>query len=125
MSGRANTLRKLRQEDGTVLLSQLHWCASHWCKFKGLMLRKQISPNEGLLFVYDKEGTVETSIHMLFMRFAISVIWLDAQGVVVDKKLAKPWRPVYVPQKPAQYFIEASPALLERVMIGDRLTFEP
>ena len=70
MSGRPQ-LRALRQEDGTVLLTQLHWCASHWCKFKGLMLRKQISPDEGLLFVYDKESTIETSIHMLFMRFAL------------------------------------------------------
>ncbi|MEO1441151.1 MAG: hypothetical protein AAFV33_12175, partial [Chloroflexota bacterium] len=55
--------------------------------------------------------------------FSIAVVWLDASGVVVDKKLAKPWRLAYVPQKPAQYFIEANVDLLERVEIGDVIQF--
>jgi hypothetical protein len=43
---------------------------------------------------------------------------------VVDAKLAKPWRLAYLPQKPAQYYIEGVPALLERVAVGDQLRFD-
>nr|MBN1228139.1 DUF192 domain-containing protein [Anaerolineae bacterium] len=114
----------LRKEDGTVLLARLRWCESYWCKFKGLMLRKHLPEDEGLLFVYKRESKLDTSIHMLFMNFAIATIWLDASGVVVDKVLAKPWRLAYAPARPAQYFVEAPPSLLDRVIIGDRLVFE-
>lgn len=58
------------------------------------------------------------------MRFSIAVVWLDSTGKVVDKTLAKPWRPAYAPSVPAQYFIEANPSLLDRVVIGDVLNFE-
>ena len=121
----ANTQwRTLLQEDGTVLLKHLKWCENYWCKFKGLMLRRNLPEDEGLLFVYGRESRVDTTIHMLFMRFPIATVWLDKNGVVVDKVLAKPWRPAYAPAQPAQYFIEACPSLLDRVMIGDRLNFE-
>jgi len=50
--------------------------------------------------------------------------WLDASGKVVDKKLAKVWRPAYAPVAPAQYFLEANTELLERVQVGDILRFD-
>jgi hypothetical protein len=49
---------------------------------------------------------------------------MNNEGVVVDKKLAKPWRPIYAPAKAARYLIEARPVVLERVNVGDRLTFD-
>jgi len=61
---------------------------------------------------------------MFFMFFSISVVWLDRDYVVVDKQLAKPWRPMYAPQRAAQYYLEALPQVLERVQIGDRLRFD-
>jgi uncharacterized membrane protein (UPF0127 family) len=61
---------------------------------------------------------------MFNMFFSIAVVWLDAQGRVVDKKLAKPWRPAYAPRKPAQYYLEANVDVLERVAIGDLLQFD-
>lgn len=123
MSDSGARWRTLRKEDGTVLLTRLRWCASFWCKFRGLMFRAALPEEEGLLFVYTRPSRMDTTIHMFFMRFPIATVWLDAEGVVVDKVLAKPWRPAYAPQAPAQYFIEASPSLLNRVMIGDRLIF--
>ncbi|MFC1960183.1 DUF192 domain-containing protein [Chloroflexota bacterium] len=124
MSKQSAAWRTLRQEDGTVLLARLQWCQSHWCKFKGLMLRKELPEDEGLLFVYGRESKMDTSIHMMFMRFPIATIWLDANQIVVDTVLAKPWRPAYAPKQAAQYFIEASPSLLDRVKIGDHLLFD-
>lgn len=61
---------------------------------------------------------------MFFVFFTIGVIWLDSSGRVVDKALAKPWRPYYAPQSPARDFIEALPGILDRVQVGDQLVFE-
>lgn len=76
------------------------------------------------MFVTKHEGKAHTTIHMLFMNFSIAVIWLDKNGRVVDKKLAKPWRPAYAPAMPAQYYLEANPAMLDRVQVGDLLRFD-
>ena len=109
---------------GKVVLARARWCSGFWCHFRGLMLRRSLLEDEGLFFVYRKESVTQVTIHMFFVFFAIAAVWLDAEGRVVDAKLARPWRPYYAPAGPAQYLIEARPSLLERVKIGERLTFE-
>lgn len=108
-----------------VLLPKGRWCAGTWCRFKGLMLRRTLPSDEGLIFVYRRPSRLDTAIHMFFVFFPISAIWLGSDLRVVDAKLARPWRPAYMPQAPAQYIIEGVPDLLERVAVGDRLRFEP
>lgn len=118
-------IKQVKQaQTGEVILARAGWCKSFLCHFKGLMLRPRLDEDEGLIFVTGGESVVATTIHMLFMLMPIAVIWLDKDLVVVDAKYAKPWRLAYAPQKPAQYFIEAHPTLLERVKIGDRLIFD-
>jgi len=109
---------------GAVVLPRAEWTARFWGHLKGLMLRRNLSDDDGLLCAYGRESVLETAIHMLFMLYPIATIWLDKNGVVVDKVLAKPWRLSYAPHKPAQYFIEARPLILDRVSIGDQLAFD-
>jgi hypothetical protein len=117
--------RAIRNADtGELALARAKWCKNMWCHFRGLMLRRSLPEDEGLLFVYKRESVMDTAIHMFFVFFAIAAVWLDREGRVVDAKLARPWRPFYAPAKRAQYIIEARPSLLERVKVGDRLTFE-
>lgn len=117
--------RILRNADtGEIVLARVRLCVGFWCHFRGLQLVPRLPDEEGLFFVTNHEGQAHTAIHMFFMLFSIAVVWLDASGRVVDKKLAKPWRPAYAPRSPAQYFIEANPALFDRVEIGDRLRFD-
>ncbi len=117
--------RNIKKSDtNEVVLARAKWCASYWCHFKGLQFVANLPENEGLLFVTDSESKVGTAIHMFFMFMNIAVVWLDRDGVVVDKKFAKPWRPAYAPQSPAMYYIEANPSLLDRVEIGDKLIFD-
>ena len=111
-------------ETNTVILERARLCISFWCHFRGLQLVPGLPDNQGLLFVTGNESRAGSTIHMFFMLFSIGVVWLDANGAVVDKKLAKPWRPAYAPQKPAQYYIEANPTILDRVQIGDILRFD-
>lgn len=111
-------------ETGEILLDRVKWCKSYWCRFRGLQLRAPLPANEGLLLEFDSESIMASSIHMFFMRFAIAAVWLNSDFEVVGTALAKPWRPYYAADKPARYVLEAMPALLERVQVGDRLVFE-
>lgn len=107
-----------------TILERGKWCANPWCQFKGLMLRPSLPADEGVIFVRRGMSVIDASIHMFFCFFPIAVIWLDNEFKVVDAKIAKPWRPYYAPQGPAQYFIEANVDLLERVSVGDQLMFK-
>ena len=120
-SGAIRTVRN--SATGAVLLDRARWCSSFFCKLRGLMFRRSLPEGEGLIFVYGSESKVNASIHMLFMAFPIATVWLDKERCVVDKTLARPWRLAYAPRVPAQYVIEARPGLLERVSVGDHLTF--
>ncbi len=111
-------------ETGAVVLARVRLCESFWCHFRGLQLVPRLPDDEGLLFVNSSESRSNSAIHMFFMLFSIGVVWLDASGTVVDKQFAKPWRPMYMPRSPAQYYVEANPSLLDHVQIGDRLRFD-
>jgi len=108
---------------GEVLIARVVWGTDFWTKFRGLMFRRHLPIDEGVIFVYGRESKVETSIHMFFMRFEIACLWLDKEGRVVDMVLAKRWRPAYAPRTPAQYVLEAHPSVLERVKVGDLLAW--
>ena len=119
------TIGKIIQANNNlVLLNNVRWCKSFGCKFLGLMLRRELAEDEGLLLVESHESRSSAAIHMLFMLFPIAVIWLDDEFRVVDKVLARPWRLAYVPTQPARYTLEAHPDLLDKIEVGDLLTFE-
>jgi hypothetical protein len=88
------------------------------------MFRRSLGDDEGLLLVGRRESRADAAIHMFFVFFPIAVVWLDAAGCVVDTRLARPFRPAYVPRGPAKDVLEGPPALLERVRVGHQLRFE-
>ncbi|MEB2286482.1 MAG: DUF192 domain-containing protein [Anaerolineae bacterium] len=112
-----------RASTGEVVLARARWCQGFWCHLRGLMFRRHLPDDEGLLFVYRRASVGSTTIHMFFVFFPIAAVWLDDEGRVVSTALARPWRPYYAPDRPARYLIEARPALLDRVAVGDQLTF--
>lgn len=114
----------LRHADGTSLPLEVRRCDTLWCRFRGLMFRRQLAPREALLFVESGESRVATTIHMFFVFFPIGVVWLARDGTVVDKRLAKPFRPYYAPCRPAQYYLEGAPDLLQMVELQERLIIE-
>ncbi len=72
----------------------------------------------------EKSNKIDAAIHMLFMNFDIAVFWLDEAYCVVDKIMAKKWRPFYIPKKNAQFVLEAHPNRFTDFNIGDVLSFE-
>ncbi len=90
-------------------------------KLKGLMFTRQLDQDTGIILVENKESRLDTAIHMLFMNFDIAVLWLNKDMVIVDKALAKRWRPIYMPKHPAQYVVELHPAHFPDFDPGDQL----
>jgi uncharacterized membrane protein (UPF0127 family) len=111
------------ETQGRRLLGHVRRCASFLCRLRGLTFRRFVGQGEGLLLVGKRPSRTDTAIHMLFVFFPIAAIWLDPDGRVVDARLARPFRPLYVPRAPARDVLEGPPALLEQVQIGDTLRF--
>jgi len=76
------------------------------------------------MLVQARDSRVEAAIHMLFMRMDLAVAWVNAENRVVDVRLARRWRPVYVPQAAAKYVLEMNVARLSDFRVGDRLRFD-
>ena len=114
----------IHQPSGRVLAHSVRWCASFACKLRGLMFRQALRSGEGLLLVERRASRSAMAIHMFFVPFPIAVIWLDGSFRVVDKLVARPWRPFYAPRVSAQYALEGDPALVEEVDVGDVLGFK-
>jgi len=122
---RGERLVQVCHADGTPLPLRVRRCDTFFCRLQGLMFRRALEPGEALLFIESVEGRVSTSIHMFFVPFSIGVVWLAANGVVVDAQLARPFRPYYAPKSPAKYYLEAAPELLQWVEVGEVLTIKP
>jgi uncharacterized membrane protein (UPF0127 family) len=108
---------------GLDIASDLTYCTSFLRRGLGLMFRRSLRKDQAFIFVEQTESLAATAITMLFVSFPIAVIWLNRDKRVVDKALACPWRLIYAPSRPARYYIEAHPSTLDKVEIGDKLTF--
>ncbi|MDK1029376.1 MAG: DUF192 domain-containing protein [Anaerolineae bacterium] len=105
--------------------ARVKYCESFGCRARGLTFRKQLATDDGLLLVQgNRDSRIETSIHMLFVPFELSVFWIDSTLVVVDKVIAKPWRLAYLSTKPARYILEIHPDRRDDYRVGDRVKFQ-
>jgi uncharacterized membrane protein (UPF0127 family) len=98
-------------------------CDTFVSRLKGLMFQRTLSINEGLLLVIAKDSRLDSSIHMLFVSFDLAVFWINSDMRVVDKVIAKSWRPAYFPTDPACYTLEITPAHFGDYEIGDKVEF--
>lgn len=105
-----------------ALVATARWCSSFLCRLRGLSLRRRMPEPGGLLLVEGSDGRLSASIHMFGMGFDLGVLWIDGSLTVADTRHARPWR-IYWPDRPARFILEASPEILERATIGDRLEF--
>ena len=108
---------------GERLLGRVRRCQSFLCRLRGLTFRRSLGEDEGLWLIGTRESRLEAAIHMLFVFFPISAIWLDSSGRVVDAKLARPFALFYAARSQARDVLEGPPALLRRIGVGDQLRF--
>jgi len=99
-------------------------CASFLCRLRGLTFHRSLAFDEGLLLVHKKDSRLEASIHMLGVPINLAIVWINSRSEVVDLFLARRWRTVHIPSKPACYVLEIAPERLNDFQIGDRIRFE-
>jgi len=104
--------------------ARIKFCDSFLCRLRGLMFRSFLAPDEGLLLVIGRDSRLDSSIHMLFVPFDLAVFWINAEMIVVDKVIAKSWRPAYFPAKAARYTLEIHPDRYNDYEVGDQVEFK-
>ncbi len=93
---------------------------------RGLMLKRPLENDQGVLLVVPRSGTYESSIHTFFVFFNIDVIWLDKNFLVVDiAKKIRPFTPLKKSKVPAKYVLELFAGTISEkgVKPGDQLEF--
>ena len=103
---------------------RLKYCDTFLTQLRGLMFRSRLALDEGLVLVGIKDSRLDSSIHMFFVSFDLTVLWVNSEFKVVDKVLARSWRPMYFSKKPARYVIEIHPERWGDFEIGDEVQFK-
>lgn len=101
---------------GTVIAACTRLADNAWTSFKGLMGAQPLPPGEALLI------TPSSSIHTHFMRFAIDVLYVNKDDVIVgiDHDL-KPWRFGHF-YTGVKYVVEMTAGGASGCEVGDRIS---
>ena len=111
----------IRRSTKPYVTVNVKYCDTFFSKFKGLMFSRELKPDQGIIIAENNESRVNTAIHMMFMNFDITVLWLNKNMIVIDKVLAKRWALYYASKKPAQYVVELHQSKISEYSIGDKL----
>ena len=103
---------------------RIKYCDTFLTQLRGFTFRPRLGQEEGLLLVGKRDSRIDSSIHMLFVNFDLAVVWINSELQVVDKILARAWRPAYFSRQPATYVLEVHPQRWEDFQLGDSLSFK-
>ncbi|MGH7933435.1 MAG: DUF192 domain-containing protein [Candidatus Binataceae bacterium] len=122
---KARSLRALNRTRGTVLCGQLEDAGGVAGQTRGLLGRERLEPGHGMLFA---RGRFEPFMwmHMFFMRFAIDIVFLDRNGVVIKiNPELKPWRISSVVTRARKALeLPAGAAAQSGTAVGDSIALE-
>jgi uncharacterized membrane protein (UPF0127 family) len=105
----------LTKGDGTVISDRCHVADTPLVRMRGLLGRAGLEPGESMLF------RPAGSIHMLFMRFAIDVIFCDDELVVLAVVSGlRPWK--MAAHRGAKVVVELAEGAAAGVQPGDHLS---
>ena len=108
------SVRKITPKGYEVVCERCRVADTFWLRFRGLMLRRSLDRDEGMLF--ERTG----SIHMFFMRIPLDVVFCDREYRVVKVfRGLKPWRAAIV--RGAYVAIELAAGTAAGIEPGDRL----
>lgn len=107
---------------GTSTLLKLEVATSSESREQGLSNRLSLPADQGLLFIFPDPKFY--GFWMKEMNFAIDIIWLDEDGVVVDitkEALPETYPEVFYPPTPIKYVIEVNAGYAEErgLELGD------
>lgn len=109
--------RLVERQSGRVVVHDLRWADGFFSRLRGLQCRPPLPAGRGLLLIPC------SSVHTCFVRGALDLAMLDAEGNVVDvRREVPPWR-IVVPRQPTWAVLEARGGTLI-LQPGDALTAE-
>jgi uncharacterized membrane protein (UPF0127 family) len=103
---------------------RIKYCDSFLTQLRGFTFRRDLGQEDGLVLVGKRDSRVDSSIHMFFVSFDLAVIWINAEMQVVDRVLARSWKPAYFSKLPAKYVLEVHPDRWDEFQLGDRVQFK-
>ena len=122
---RPANLRAVNQTRATVLCEYLEEAGGMTGKSRGLLGRDGLDAEAGMLF---EAGRLEPfmCMHMLFMRFAIDIVFLDRHGTVIRiNHNLRPWRISSIVWGARRVLeLSAGAAARSRTQVSDRIIFE-
>jgi len=80
------TARVFKDGQEAPILHNVQIADNLWTRFWGLMGRARLGDCDGLLI------TSSSSVHTMFMRFTIDVVYLDREGRVTKVATVRPFR---------------------------------
>jgi hypothetical protein len=116
------TIRNLSRPQTPLITAP--YCVSFLCRLRGLTFRQRLPIGQGLLLVQARDSRLDASIHMLFVWMDLAVVWINSAEQVVDVRLARSWRPAYLPGRPACYILEMAAEHLKDFYVGDKVSIE-
>jgi len=113
--------------DGSTVSVSVEIANNTATRMKGLMGRKSLGENEGMLFVFDNPG--KYSFWMMNTTIPLDAVFIAENGSVVDIIAMQPcgWNvtncPTYVPKAEAKYVLEVNQGFAKRndVRIGSKV----
>ncbi len=92
----------------------------------GLMYRKGMEKNQGMLFLFEKENPI--SFYMKNTEFPLDIIYINGQMKIVNvHRDAQPFDKSSLPSKaPAKYVLEVNAGMVKqwRLLPGDIISFQ-
>jgi uncharacterized membrane protein (UPF0127 family) len=94
-------------------------------KTMGLMERRHLDPNAGMLFIYDSMQPADAGFWMFRTRIPLDIAFLDSAGVIRSAKRMQPCEatiaqgcPTYPPDVPYRYALEVNAGYFEQHGVG-------
>lgn len=104
----------------TVIAAQVELADSAWKRMRGLLGRGSLAADAGMRF------EPASSLHMMFMRFAIDVVYVDRDERVVKLvRNFKPWRFSWARGARTAYELPVGSIDRSDVAVGDELELRP
>lgn len=92
---------------------------------RGLMFTENLSPDEGMLFVFEREKPLR--FWMKNTPLPLSVAFIDKRGRILDIRQMQPLddKTLHVSRQPAMYALEMNAGWFEKhgIKVGDRVEF--
>ena len=115
-------LRYLFIKNSNEKMIKIEMANGFFKRFRGLMMRSKCE--YPLLFEIPQNIQIKerSSIHSLFMRFELTLVFIDDANLIYEIADLKPWK-YYVPKKGAKYIIEFDKNEFENydLKIGDEI----